>query len=194
MSGSVGRVLFPLPARVLNKNMREYRSSVVLMALLLLLGAMPMVLLAASAWRPDPVTASRALGQERISLRAPHAQPVALTVEIVDMAAQPEKARRLRGMVLENGGLMWLHPQVTDQPLEAHAYTAPVSVAFFDRNGVILQVLDLKPCSARCPSYFPKVAYRGRLEVAWGWFAQQGIGVGSQIEGPSIQVLKARSD
>lgn len=49
--------------------------------------------------------------------------------------------------------------------LEARDYPSPVSVAFFDRNGVILQMLDIDPCEICCPSYFPKVAYRGRLEV-----------------------------
>lgn len=162
--------------------------------LLLLLGAVPTAWLAALAQRSSTVTASPALGQERITLKASHAQSVALTVEVVDIAAQPEKARRLRGVIPENGGLLWLFPQVTDQPLEARAYTTPVSVAFFDRNGVILQMMELEPCTTRCPSYFPKVAYRGRLEVVRGWFAQQGIGVGSQIEGASIRALKVQSD
>lgn len=168
--------------------MKQYPSSAALVLLLLLLGAVPTVLLAASAQRSSEGTASKpALGQERITLKTSNAPSVALTVEVVDMAIRLEGM--LRKTLPENGGLLWLYPQVTDQPLEARHFPSPMSVAFFDRNGVILQMLDIDPCDIRCPSHFPKVAYRGRLEVAKGWFARQGIEVGSQIEATSIQIM-----
>lgn len=168
--------------------MRQYQSSIVLVLLLLLLGASPTILLVASAQRP--VAASGPiLSQERITLTAPNAQPVTLTVDVVDTALQPNTARLPGNVPPENGGLLWLYPQITDRPLEARDYPSPVSVALFDRNGAILQMLDIDPCDIRCPSYFPKVAYRGRLEVAKGWFARQGIEVGSQIEATFIQIM-----
>lgn len=173
--------------------MRQYQSSTVLVLLLLLLGAAPTVWLAASAQHlNNAATARPVFSQERITLKSPNVQPVALTVRVVDTAMQPNALRG--GSLPENEGVLWLYPRITDQPLEARAYAVPVSVAFFDRNGVILQVLDIAPCDTRCPSYFPKVAYRGRLEVAKGWFDRHGIGVGSQIEAMSIQILGARQD
>lgn len=164
-----------------------------LVLILLLLGAAPTVLLAASAQRSSDMGATGVIfGQERITLKVPNTPPIALTVSVVDVAVQGEYARPLWGQLPEDGGLLWLYPRVTDQPLEARDYPSPVSVALFDRGGLILQILDIDPCDIRCPSHFPKVAYRGRLEVARGWFDHQGIGVGSQIEATSIQMMGPR--
>lgn len=186
----VGCVLFPSRCGYCNWGVRQYQSSLVLVLLLLFLGAAPSVLLAASAGRS--IASRTVFGQERITLKTSNSPPVVLSVEVVDLALRPEGG--LRRTLPENGGLLWLYPQVTDQPLEARSNGVPVSVALFDRNGVILQILELEPCNTRCPRLFPKVAYRGRLEVAGGWFAQHGIGVGSQIEAASIRALKASAE
>lgn len=59
----------------------------------------------------------------------------------------------------------------------------PLSIAFFDANGVILRILDMRPCDdGPCPVYDPNVTYRGALEVKRGAFDEWGITEGDHIQ------------
>ncbi len=58
----------------------------------------------------------------------------------------------------------------------------PLSIAFFDVDGRILEILDMEPCLKEpCPTYDPGVAYRGALEVNQGAFDQWGVRTGDTI-------------
>ena len=58
----------------------------------------------------------------------------------------------------------------------------PLSVAFFDIDGRILEILDMEPCLEEpCPTYNPGVAYRGALEVNRGAFDRWGVSTGDTI-------------
>ena len=58
----------------------------------------------------------------------------------------------------------------------------PLSIAFFDVDGRILEILDMEPCRKDpCPTYNPGVAYRGALEVNQGAFERWGAEEGDRI-------------
>ena len=61
----------------------------------------------------------------------------------------------------------------------------PLSVAFFDEDGRILEILDMEPCPPEtdpCPVFEPGVSYLGALEVNQGAFEEAGVEVGDMIE------------
>ena len=60
----------------------------------------------------------------------------------------------------------------------------PLSIAFFDADGVILDILDMDPCTEDpCPVYDPDAdSYRGALEVNQGAFDRWDVTVGDRIE------------
>jgi uncharacterized membrane protein (UPF0127 family) len=59
----------------------------------------------------------------------------------------------------------------------------PLSIAYYDRAGKIVRILDMEPCMAdSCPVYEPGVAYRGALEVNQGAFRRWGVAEGDTIE------------
>jgi uncharacterized membrane protein (UPF0127 family) len=61
----------------------------------------------------------------------------------------------------------------------------PLSVAFFDGDGRILEILDMEPCppdEVVCPTYDPGVTYMGALEVNRGAFERLGVAEGDVIE------------
>lgn len=63
----------------------------------------------------------------------------------------------------------------------------PLSIAFFDVDGKILKILDMKPCPAAtkaCPIYTPGVSYLGALEVNQGTFDRLGV-----TEGDTVHVV-----
>ncbi len=58
----------------------------------------------------------------------------------------------------------------------------PLSIAFFDARGRILRIMVMTPCRADpCPTYDPKVAYKGALEVNRGSFGRWGVRRGDVI-------------
>jgi uncharacterized membrane protein (UPF0127 family) len=58
----------------------------------------------------------------------------------------------------------------------------PLSIAFLDARGVILEILDMEPCAADpCPTYDPDVAYRSALEVNQGSFSTWGVEPGDVV-------------
>lgn len=59
----------------------------------------------------------------------------------------------------------------------------PLSIAFWDRSGRILKILDMTPCRADpCRFYNPDVTYVGAVEVNRGWFAAHGVRSGDRVE------------
>lgn len=58
----------------------------------------------------------------------------------------------------------------------------PLSIAFFDADGEILRILDMRPCEEDpCPIYNPGVEYMGALEVNQGAFDRWGVEEGDFI-------------
>lgn len=58
----------------------------------------------------------------------------------------------------------------------------PLSIAFFDRDGVIVDILDMEPCPDEpCPRYTPDAPYSGALEVNQGALHTWGISEGDTI-------------
>ena len=55
----------------------------------------------------------------------------------------------------------------------------PLSVAWFDANGVFVGSADLAVCSTLCPTVSPPVAYQLALEVPKGGLRHFGVGQGS---------------
>ena len=59
----------------------------------------------------------------------------------------------------------------------------PLSIAFWDRNGVIAAIMDMQPCRAEpCPRYRPGIMYVGAVEVNQGFFEDHGVEVGDRVE------------
>jgi len=58
----------------------------------------------------------------------------------------------------------------------------PLSIAFFDEEGIIVKILDMEPCRVEeCELYAAGVPYRGALEVNKGTFERLGVRVGDRI-------------
>ena len=52
----------------------------------------------------------------------------------------------------------------------------PLSIAFIDADGRILDLIDMQPCTTPiCERYGPDAPYRYALEVPQGWFSDAGI-------------------
>ena len=57
----------------------------------------------------------------------------------------------------------------------------PLSIAYIDKNGIITDILELKPFDLRGKSSKNKVCYA--LELNQNWFKKNGIKVGDYVKG-----------
>ena len=107
---------------------------------------------------------------------------VTLKVEIAQNDAQRAQGLMNRRRLAPKAGMVFLFPKPTRAQFWMKDTLIPLSVAFYDRHGRILQILDMGPCTADpCPVYDAGVTYRGALEVNRGAFARWGVGRGSTI-------------
>ena len=103
-------------------------------------------------------------------------------VQIADDDVERSYGLKYRRQMDKERGMVFMFPEDTLATLDMRDTLIPLSVAFFDSSGQILEILDMSPCYQEpCPVYGPTTAYRGALEVNKGSFTRWGFGVGDFI-------------
>jgi uncharacterized protein len=107
---------------------------------------------------------------------------VALNIEV---AADP-RARSVglmaRRQLAGDAGMVFLFDRPVNGPFWMKNTLIPLSIAFWDRSGQILKILDMAPCRADpCPYYYPGVTYVGAVETNRGWFSAHGVRLGHRV-------------
>ena len=107
---------------------------------------------------------------------------VEVDVEIAETPVQQQLGLMHRESLAREAGMVFVFAKETRGGFWMKNTLIPLSIAFFDRDGKILRILDMEPCEADpCPVYDPKVAYRGALEVNQGAFGEWGVSEGDRI-------------
>jgi uncharacterized membrane protein (UPF0127 family) len=121
-----------------------------------------------------PVAAELALRQLEV---AGHV----LTVEVAH--TQPSRARGLmyRQSLPENSGMLFVFPQPEPHSMWMMNTDIPLSVAFLDERGVVLNITDMMPRTATAHRSAGSAKYA--LEMNIGWFAARNIKAGSKVKG-----------
>jgi len=104
-----------------------------------------------------------------------------LTVEVA--STQPARMQGLmhRRILPEDRGMLFVFPEVARHAMWMMNTYIPLSVAFLDEDGVVINIEDMKPHTQDShPAARPA---RYALEVNLGWFAKRGIKPGAKIEG-----------
>jgi hypothetical protein len=107
---------------------------------------------------------------------------VRLRVEIAD--DDIERARGLMGRTsLEPGsGMAFLFEDPTAGGFWMKDMLIPLSIAFWDEEGRIVDLFDMEPCREEpCPSHYPRASYVGAVEVPQGFFDEQGVRIGDVV-------------
>jgi hypothetical protein len=102
----------------------------------------------------------------------------------VEVAAAPrERERGLMGrkQLPANGGMLFVFEQAAPQCFWMHNTPLPLSIAFIDSQGRIVNLADMQPYSDTLHCAATNVRYA--LEVEQGGFAQRGITVGAHVNG-----------
>jgi uncharacterized membrane protein (UPF0127 family) len=114
-------------------------------------------------------------------IRTP-ARTVQVRVEIAETAEQHERGLMGRRALAPNSGMAFLWQSDVRGQFWMKDTSIPLSIAFWDKHGRILRIIDMAPCRRDpCKVYDPRVAFRGALEVNRGAFARWGVRPGAFV-------------
>ena len=104
-----------------------------------------------------------------------------VTVEV----AHTEPARRqglmFRRMLPEQRGMLFVFDRIERHAMWMMNTYVPLSVAFIDAQGVIINIADMMPHTTEAHGATQPAKYA--LEVNQGWFRKRGIGPGARVAG-----------
>ncbi|MDQ3612339.1 MAG: DUF192 domain-containing protein [Actinomycetota bacterium] len=121
-----------------------------------------------------------------VFLRFKGGERVPVRVEVAADEALRQRGLMGRATLPPRAGMLFVYPRPHRGSFWMRDTSIPLTIAFFDRDGRILRVLDMAPCEREpCPLYDPGVAYRGALEVNRGYLDRLGAGPGWRVEVPA---------
>ncbi|MDR3159545.1 MAG: DUF192 domain-containing protein [Zoogloeaceae bacterium] len=103
---------------------------------------------------------------------------------LADVAATPEQ--RGAGLMWRRGmarheGMLFVFPRADRHCMWMKNTFIPLSVAFLDEEGRIINIRDMQPQSEN--NHCANAPARFALEMNLGWFAEKGVGSGARVEG-----------
>ncbi len=101
-------------------------------------------------------------------------------IEIVSKYEDRKKGLMYRRSIPNNYGMLFVWPYEGKQCMWMKNTYVPLSVAYMDIRGKIIEIYDMVPFSkdSVCSTKAAKYA----LEVNSGWFEEKGINIGDSIE------------
>jgi uncharacterized protein len=107
---------------------------------------------------------------------------VILDVEVADSDEERQRGLMFREELPKDEGMAFIFFEPSAGGFWMKNTLIPLSIAFFDRDGTIVAILDMSPCKKEpCPVYEPGVPYWGALEVNRGAFDRWGVEEGDVI-------------
>ena len=110
-----------------------------------------------------------------------HAGLHRITVEVAETEAAMRQGLMFRKSLGKNEGMLFRYPAPRRLCMWMKNTLIPLSVAFIDAQGRIVNLAQMKPQTLQAHCAAEPVPYA--LEMRQGWFREKGIGPGSVIEG-----------
>lgn len=102
-----------------------------------------------------------------------------IRAEVASTQAQRSTGLMFRESLAPNHGMMFVFPQKAGHCFWMRNTLVPLSIAFLDDDGSIVNIADMTPRSEE--SHCPERAVRYALEMEQGWFGRRGIGPGTRL-------------
>ncbi|MDR2260909.1 MAG: DUF192 domain-containing protein [Azoarcus sp.] len=104
-----------------------------------------------------------------------------IDVEVATSDAEQRLGLMYRSSLASDHGMIFVHPEDTRLCMWMKNTLIPLSVAFLDGEGRILNIEDMAPQSE--DSHCALSSARYALEMNKGWFSTHGIKTGDRVEG-----------
>jgi hypothetical protein len=124
---------------------------------------------------PSPLRASEGFGAADITLSGGGEQ-LRVPVLVADEPDLRQRGLMERESLPAGAGMLFVFEAPTDGGFWMKNTLIPLSIAFIDDDGRLLEILDMEPCDADpCTVYTPGVTYRYALEVNSGFLDDHGV-------------------
>lgn len=111
-------------------------------------------------------------------------EQVEVRVEVADNVVEQAKGLMFRKELGEDRGMLFVYPDERVLSFWMRNTLIPLSVAYMDSEGRIVDIQDMKPLDDRPPHYESSEPARYALEVNQGFFERKGVKVGDHAELP----------
>ncbi|MDY7547378.1 DUF192 domain-containing protein [Glaciimonas sp. CA11.2] len=149
--------------------MRRYRPSTAVMALALLGSTIGVI------------SAATAQGTQQFPVVSLNAGIHVIKAEVATTEAQREQGLMFRKQLASNAGMVFLFDAPAGVCMWMKNTLIPLSVAFLDQNGVIINIEEMK--AQTLDSHCAEKAALYALEMNPGWFKQKNLKPGTAISG-----------
>jgi len=105
----------------------------------------------------------------------------ALRVEVVATDAERQKGLMFRQKLGRNDGMLFVFDEPAYHGMWMKNTLIPLSVAFVDARGEILNILDMEPHSLETRMAAGPASFA--IETNKGWFAERGLKAGERVTG-----------
>ena len=109
---------------------------------------------------------------------------VEVQVEVADDVAEQAKGLMYRKALSEDRGMLFVYPDERELSFWMKNTLIPLSIAYIDSEGRIVDILDMKPLDDKPPHYTSSEPVQYALEVNQGFFEKEGVKVGDHAELP----------
>ena len=107
--------------------------------------------------------------------------PHPLRVEVAAREAELQKGLMFREKLGKNDGMLFIFPETAYHSMWMKNTLIPLSVAFVDAGGTILNILDMEP--GTLDSHMSAGPSIYAIETNKGWFAERKIKAGDKVTG-----------
>ncbi|MEW6688907.1 MAG: DUF192 domain-containing protein [Pseudomonadota bacterium] len=104
-----------------------------------------------------------------------------IRAEVADNMAARMQGLMHRERLAQNSGMVFVFEEAALHCMWMKNTLIPLSVAFIDESGAIINIADMRPHSER--SHCATRPARYALEMNQGWFARRGVKPGAKLRG-----------
>jgi len=105
------------------------------------------------------------------------------SIRVADSDTEREHGLMGVSHLAPNDGMVFVFDGPTTASFWMKDTLVPLSVAFWNSGGTVVDVLDMQPCTKDpCPLYTPTEPYTTALEMNMGWFEHHGIAIGDHAD------------
>ena len=109
---------------------------------------------------------------------------VEVEVEVADDMDEMQKGLMGRTALAEDAGMLFVYPEERELSFWMKDTLIPLSIAFMDAEGRIVDIQDMKALDDKPPHYASAEPARYALEVNVGFFDERGVEVGDRARLP----------
>ena len=131
-----------------------------------------------------PTTPEAASGLSTLTIEASGGESVEVRVEIADEPDEQATGLMNRTALGEDRGMLFVFPSEEDRSFWMKDTLIPLSIAYMDSEGRIVDIQDMKALDDDPPHYDSAEPARYALEVNKGFFDERGVEVGDSTELP----------